>query len=255
MIHIIMWDKKKRIEIQRDTLDVISKTKAKFKESVSRRFDENNIDKNIPIQNAQTIIEVMNLDVLEVTVAMQAGSGKSYTFMVNANEFNKGGGYKNGANGQEESVCRRTNLIPILDQTKYPVPELGCILIDNIFIVRNTEQHNYVWLNPPVKSNCVILAAYQSPNIDSNNKIEAKMREQMRTKIINMFYVLLANGHRRIILGAIGCGAFCNPSEDVANLFKEIIESNRFKNKFEHIVFSIIDHYSNNYEIFKKVFS
>lgn len=247
-------DKKRRIVIQRETLDHIGKNKAKFQETKTKRYDENNINKNLTTEFFQTIIEVVNGDVLETTAHLQLTHNKIYTFMLNANEFNKGGGYKNGANGQEESVCRRTNLIPILEITKYPVPQFGCILIDNLFIVRDTEDKDYVYFEKPIKTNCVVLSAYQSPNIDSNNKIEAHMREQMRMKIMNMFYALLADGKKRIVLGAIGCGAFCNPSQDVAELFREVIESNRFKNKFEHIVFAILDHYSNNYEIFKKVF-
>ena len=51
----------------------------------------------------------------------------------------------------------------------------------------------------------------------------------------------LKQSHDSLVLGAWGCGAFCNPPEHMAVLFKETLEEPEFKDKYREVVFSIID--------------
>jgi uncharacterized protein (TIGR02452 family) len=46
------------------------------------------------------------------------------------------------------------------------------------------------------------------------------------------------------VLGAFGCGAFENPPEHMAELFKEVFAEGEFLNRFKVIVFSIIDNHN-----------
>lgn len=46
-----------------------------------------------------------------------------------------------------------------------------------------------------------------------------KYRETMRRRIANIVEVARANGTDILVLGALGCGAFANPSGMVAELF------------------------------------
>jgi uncharacterized protein (TIGR02452 family) len=48
------------------------------------------------------------------------------------------------------------------------------------------------------------------------------------------------NGHKSIVLSALGAGAFANPPKHIAELFREVIER-EYPNCFEEIVFAIID--------------
>mgnify|MGYP000199309063 CR=1 FL=1 len=51
----------------------------------------------------------------------------------------------------------------------------------------------------------------------------------------------MAHGHDSLVLGALGCGAFCNPPRHIARLFHEVMEEPEFLNKYRYLVFAIID--------------
>ena len=53
-----------------------------------------------------------------------------------------------------------------------------------------------------------------------------------------------ANQHNCLILSAFGCGAYQNPPNHVAKLFKEVFNESEFLNQFQLIIFSIIDDYN-----------
>jgi len=62
-----------------------------------------------------------------------------------------------------------------------------------------------------------------------------------------------SENHDCVVLGAFGCGAFSNPPEHVAEIFKNAIEKN-FKNVFKIIAFPIIFN-EDNLKAFEKVFN
>ena len=72
----------------------------------------------------------------------------------------------------------------------------------------------------------------------------------------------LRHGHDSLVLGTLGCGAFCNPPSRIARLFHEVFEEPEFKNKYRLISFAILDdHHSHrshnpegNYLLFVKEF-
>lgn len=51
----------------------------------------------------------------------------------------------------------------------------------------------------------------------------------------------LANHVQCLILCPIGCGELKNPPYDVAEFFKEILEEPEFKDKYNEVVFAILD--------------
>jgi uncharacterized protein (TIGR02452 family) len=50
------------------------------------------------------------------------------------------------------------------------------------------------------------------------------------------------------VLSAFGCGAFANPPNHVALLFKQVFNEEEFKNHFRLVVFSIIDDHNSRKE-------
>ena len=63
-----------------------------------------------------------------------------------------------------------------------------------------------------------------------------------------------ANGTEVLILGAFGCGAFCNPPAVVARAFKTIQE--KYASYFETIEYAVFcgGHETQNYDAFCEVF-
>lgn len=55
-----------------------------------------------------------------------------------------------------------------------------------------------------------------------------------------MLNIGLENGHDCIVLSAFGCGVYANPPTHVAELFKEVIYSKDFVNRYRMIVFAIL---------------
>ena len=58
-------------------------------------------------------------------------------------------------------------------------------------------------------------------------------------KIRAIFSACASKGAHVLILGALGCGAFRNPPERIAMLFRQVIQE--FAGVFNSIIFSILD--------------
>jgi uncharacterized protein (TIGR02452 family) len=60
-------------------------------------------------------------------------------------------------------------------------------------------------------------------------------------KIRTIFRIALENGHDSMVLGAFGCRVFNLHSDEVASLFKDVMNESEFKNKFKKLVFAIYE--------------
>ena len=65
--------------------------------------------------------------------------------------------------------------------------------------------------------------------------------EIMGLEMRTILRIGLRHGHDSLVLGALGCGAFCNPPSHIARLFHEVFEEPEFKNKYRLISFAILD--------------
>ena len=100
------------------------------------------------------------------------------------------------------------------------------------------------------------------PKLDDAGMIDCSLIEPVKNKIRTIFRLGLKHGHDSLVLGALGCGAFCNPPEHIARLFHEVMKEPEFANKFKLIDFAILeDHNSHrrhnsegNYLPFKREF-
>ena len=55
---------------------------------------------------------------------------------------------------------------------------------------------------------------------------------------MRVLQVAAAHGHRRLVLGAWGCGVFGNEPAVVAETFRDALRENRY---FDHVVFAVLD--------------
>jgi len=83
-------------------------------------------------------------------------------------------------------------------------------------------------------------------------------REVMTMKVRLLLQVARERGVKRLVLGALGCGAYENPPEEVAGIFRKVILGSKRRKGvgefFEEIVFAIFDD-GENLRVFREVFA
>jgi uncharacterized protein (TIGR02452 family) len=78
-----------------------------------------------------------------------------------------------------------------------------------------------------------------APNVNGMKNVDEKvLLKTLHNRAIRILEVAHANGHKNIILGAWGCGAFGNSSKIVADVFKSALLHVPY---FEHVTFAVYD--------------
>ena len=114
------------------------------------------------------------------------------------------------------------------------------IYIKDLQILRNTEHNNYEFLETPITTDCLLCSAYSHPTITKDGHLDSTFKAKTLKKMEAMLNIFIENGNTCIILGAWGCGAFGNPAEDIAQMFKSLLLSPTYCDRFEHVVFAVI---------------
>lgn len=203
---------------------------------------------------------VVNEDCLETARKL----AKENPLVLNmASRHTPGGGVKNGAGAQEECLFRSSNyyttLYPLID-IAYPMNiNFGGIYSPDVTFFRGLEADGYPLLEEPFKVSIVAVAALNKPYLTASGDYNEADRQCMKKKIRTIFNIAINFNHTVLILSAFGCGAFMNPPDKVASLFKEVLSEPTYKAAFEKVVFAIKsdsnDRHNKNFAAFKKVFA
>jgi uncharacterized protein (TIGR02452 family) len=198
-----------------------------------------------------TIFEVKNIDCISECIFLREKyPDKKIGLLNNASEVSRGGGVKNGAIAQEEDICRKTSLYRTLMPHEYPIKLDEILYSQDVNIVKDEnlkELSNFVKIDGVISS-----AAMRRPQLSKDLYMYNSDRSLMRNKIRLVLQTACYYELEVLVLGGYGCGAFRNPSREVAKLFKTLLDT-EFKNSFEHVVFAILE--SPNHETLNKVFS
>lgn len=192
-------------------------------------------------------ISVINMDSYNATILVQEENKKHKVAVLNmANQRYPGGGTKTGAMAQEEELCRRSDLLDELEISDYedgmyPMSEIGAIYSSNIAIYRDTANNNYEWLDKPVYTNVLSVAAIRYPRLIHNKYLCDEDAEVTMQKIRSCFDLAIMNGVTCLVLSALGCGAFRNPPYHIAHLFRSVLNEDVYKNAFYRVVFAILE--------------
>ncbi|KAF9777030.1 hypothetical protein IL306_004696 [Fusarium sp. DS 682] len=168
--------------------------------------------------------------------------------------LNPGGGFLNGANSQEESLCMRTTLYPSLKDEWYRLPEFSTIWTPNILVFRD-EEGNDLDKKDRFYVDCITAAMIRGPEFELDDDGVAsyankKDRDTVHTKMKAVMRVAMYKKTKRLVLGAWGCGAHGNPVGEIARIWKSILNPKYDKSKplkerwelIDEIVFAIKDH-------------
>lgn len=203
-------------------------------------------------------INIINAD------SFQAGRLYENALVMNfANAHNPGGGFRMGANAQEEALCRCSTLYASItskkasEMYKYNNTHASKVESDYMLISPNVavfRDEQYEFLDTPVVMGVVTVPApnrYGAALLASKKLIEETFIRRIRI----MLAAAVKYGYKNLVLGAWGCGAFGNKPEDVAGYFKQIIIDEEYGKCFDEICFAIYGKENvHNITSFRKVF-
>ncbi|UJR16901.1 hypothetical protein I4U23_003799 [Adineta vaga] len=238
-------------------------------------------DDNIQATFKTTDVNVVNDDCVNVCDRLMT-KGYDPVMLNMANSSTPGGGFRTGASAQEEDLFRRSNYSRSLDinfpetaeknhkrsyckssnepepyptnVSMYPLEDFDAIYTSGLCFFRLDKDNGYAFMDEPLYDVCCIaIAASRDPPV-KDGQLSSDIAEIMRKKVETIFAIAHKNKHDSLVLSAFGCGAFHNPPEHVANIFKSVIE--QYAGVFRRIDFAIVgasDNSHGNYSIFKKV--
>lgn len=208
-------------------------------------------------------------DMCRVTVttedSFQAAHRYERPYVMNfANAHHAGGGFVLGANAQEEALCRCSTLYAsinsktALEMYHFNNTHLGAVESDYMLYSPNVcvfRDHKYNFLEEPFSVSVITVPA---PNRHGAAALaSAKLIADTFTRRIRILLAIAAeHGHKNIVLGAWGCGAFGNRPDDVSEYFKRILVDEGFGRSFDEVCFAVYgSEEGKNYKAFKGRFA
>ncbi|MEW2560739.1 TIGR02452 family protein [Streptomyces griseorubiginosus] len=167
-----------------------------------------------------------------------------------ASARNPGGGFLNGAQAQEEALCRASALYT-------------CLLRAREFYDHHRAHRDPFYTDRVIHSPAVpvfrddrgrlldsahlvgfLTAAAPNAGVVRRTAPErvAELPRALAVRAEQVLSVAVAAGYRRLVLGAWGCGVFQNDPAQVAGAFRTLLApGGRFAGAFEHVVFGVLD--------------
>lgn len=185
------------------------------------------------------------------------------------NAYRPGGGVEDGAMAQEECLCRASNLyvsltLPYIKRNYYSWNSKNtgnrgtdAIIYSPGVTVFKTDQPVPQMMNEEEWFEVDVLTC-AAPYNDTSRKrpfSQEQLKDIFTKRIENIFAVAIANDVDVLVLGAFGCGAFNNPPEIVAQVFKQMIFQKGYGRYFKKILFPIKANDGqgrNNYQVFSE---
>ncbi|WP_335937413.1 TIGR02452 family protein [Streptomyces sp. PTD5-9] len=179
------------------------------------------------------------------------GEGPGRIAVLNyASARNPGGGYLNGAQAQEEALCRASALYAtLLRAPEYYArhrAERGAFYTDRVIhspgvpVFRDDRGR---LLDTPYTVGFLTSPAPNAGVVRARAPEEAhRVPAALASRAERVLEVAAVRGYRRLVLGAWGCGVFRNDPEQVARAFRSLLlDGGRFDGHFEQIVFGVLD--------------
>ena len=201
-------------------------------------------------------IQVLSGDWGEVTHMLSKKYGACFAVLNMANAYVPGGGYVEGMSAQEENMFRRTDCHFHIGPKEYDSTKdrytqgmrdlisakYGRVYLDTEHprvCIRGKEESSrddlgYKWIEEDE-----IFPFYEMRSAAQDLRGEEEFSvDESRKRIAAQLDTLLDYDARYTVLGAFGCGAFLNPADKVAQIYKE--EILKRIDGFELIAFAIL---------------
>ena len=191
---------------------------------------------------AAPAIEVTN----ESSLAACQRLGGDVACLVFASARNPGGGFLNGAQAQEESIARSSVLYACLTAAdefyRHHRQEPSLLYSDRVIHSPDVpvfRDDDGALLARPYRVSFLTSAAPNKSAILNNQPARAAdVPATLRRRARRVLAVAAAHGHRRLVLGAWGCGVFGNDPSTVADAFASALRDSPW---FTHVTFAVLD--------------
>lgn len=209
-------------------------------------------------ESAHCRFHVVNADSLQA-----AAEGENVLVMNFANAHVAGGGFWLGASAQEEALCRNSTLYASISS-----PTARAMYRANNWPLHAMETDAMIY-SPSVavfrtpsgellaKPYIVSVVSVPAPNRRGLACLtpQSRLSETMMRRLVNVLCLARQKGHRRLVLGAWGCGAFGHHAENVAEYFRHVLIEEERHIWFDDVCFAIYGSAnSRNYHAFQEVF-
>ena len=140
-----------------------------------------------------------------------------------ADDLFPGGCVDIGSGAQEESLFRRTNYCASLNIELYPIKKDEIIYSPEISVIKKGEHSSWELMNLN-KISFIACPGIKYPETIRNQRLNKKDTKILKRKIKLMIQTAIRFNYDTIIFGALGCGAWRNPIEHVAEIFREVLQ-------------------------------
>ncbi|MFF3171418.1 TIGR02452 family protein [Streptomyces sp. NPDC057900] len=197
------------------------------------------------------VIEVTGESSLAAAARMTGERPGKVAVLNYASARNPGGGYLNGAQAQEEALCRGSALYVTLRRApefyahhraeRSPFYTDRVIHSPGVPVFRDDRGR---LLDTPYVAGFLTSPAPNAGVIRRTDPGSAHLvGAALAARAERVLEVASVRGYRRLVLGAWGCGVFQNDPAEVAGVFRALLaDDGRFAGHFEQIVFGILDH-------------
>ncbi len=225
---------------------------------------------NAPQLSQDTVTGCVNADCIDVAKTM-LDEGLKPAILNLASRISPCGGYHKGTSAQEECLSQCSTLSQSLYQFGNPkykhireanlryVPDVypmdinyGGIYSPTVTFFRHNVSKYYSLRDETF--DCAIISVASLSNrekneytndeqiyFDAEGYLTNEGKEIELNKIRTIFRIALENRHDSIVLGAFGCGVYRLHSDEVAALFRDVMNEPEFKNRFMKLIFAIYE--------------
>ncbi|MEV8229161.1 TIGR02452 family protein [Streptomyces sp. NPDC079167] len=196
------------------------------------------------------VVEVTGETSLRAARRLAEQSAAKVVVLNYASARNPGGGYLNGAQAQEESLCRGSALHATLlrapDFYAHHRAERSALYTDRVIHspgVPVFRDDGGRLLETPYSAGFLTSPAPNAGVIRSRDPgLVPRIPAALASRAERVLEVAAVRGYRRLVLGAWGCGVFMNDPAEVAGAFRALLtDGGRFAGHFEQIVFGVPD--------------
>ncbi|MBD5526868.1 MAG: TIGR02452 family protein [Lachnospiraceae bacterium] len=189
-----------------------------------------------------------------VSAIIKAAEDGSRMAVLNFSSYrNPGGGFIGGSRAQEECLCHESFLYNVLSQKREFYDWNNQHKNRSLYCNRGMYTPGVIFMRGDKQVSCDVITC-AAPNFSAASKNQVSPKENskaLKDRIRFILDIARENRVNTLILGAYGCGVFGQDPREVADIFKEYLET-EYK-CFEKVIFAIPKGKDGNCQAFAEV--